>query len=50
VLLEAGWRGIRERKIGNPAVVKFHFKMGSEFDEKQDFFVAAHHWAPSLIS
>ena len=30
------------------SVVKFHFKLGTAYDDS-DFFVAAHHWAPSLI-
>ena len=32
------------------SVVKFHFQHGSDFDEAEVFFLAAHHWAPSLIA
>jgi hypothetical protein len=41
--------GISETSTALRSVVKFHFKLGPEFDDT-DFYVAAHHWAPLLIS
>jgi hypothetical protein len=40
--------GNSETCIALRSVVKFHFKLGTAYDDS-DFFVAAHHWAPSLI-
>ena len=41
--------GGSETSIALRSVVKFHFKLGPEYDDTE-FYVAAHHWAPSLIS
>ncbi len=38
-----------ETSVALRSVVKFHLKLGPEDDDKL-FYVAAHHWAPSLIS
>jgi hypothetical protein len=40
--------GGSETSVALRSVVKFHFKLGQEHDDKV-FYVAAHHWAPSLI-
>jgi hypothetical protein len=42
--------GCTDNSIALRSVVKFHFKLGSDFDDSGVFFVAAHHWAPSLIT
>jgi hypothetical protein len=41
--------GASELSISLRSAVKLHFKLGSE-DDGLDFYVAAHHWTPSLIS
>lgn len=43
-------RGSTDTSIALPEVVKFHFKLGSDQDDSDVWFVAAHHWSPSLIS
>ena len=40
--------GNSETCIALRSVVKFHFKLGPAYDDK-NYLVAAHHWAPSLI-
>jgi hypothetical protein len=40
--------GNSETSIALRSVVKFHFKLGPAYDDK-DLYVAAHHWAPLLI-
>jgi hypothetical protein len=40
--------GISETSIALRSVVKFHFKLGPEYDNA-NFYVAAHHWPPLLI-
>jgi hypothetical protein len=41
--------GTLETSVALRLAVKFHFKLGPEYDDT-DFYVAAHHWAPLLIS
>jgi hypothetical protein len=41
--------GVSKTSIALRSVVKFHFKLGTEHDDA-DFYIAAHHWMPSLIS
>jgi hypothetical protein len=41
--------GVSETSIALRSSAKFYFKLGPEFDDA-DFSVAAHHWAPLLIS
>ena len=44
-------RGSTDTSIALREVVKFHFKLGSDQQDDSDvWFVAAHHWSPSLIS
>jgi hypothetical protein len=41
--------GASDLSISLRSAVKLHFKLGPE-DDGLDFYVAAHHWTPSLIS
>jgi hypothetical protein len=41
--------GISETSIALRSLVKFHFKLGPEYYDA-NFYVAAHHWAPLLMS
>jgi hypothetical protein len=41
--------GTSETSVVLRLAVRFHFKLGPEYDDT-DFYVAARHWAPSLIS
>ena len=43
-------RGSTDTSIALREVVKFHFKLGSDQDDSDVWYVAAHHWSPSLIS
>jgi hypothetical protein len=47
--IKRGSGGSSETIIALRSVVKFHFNLGSDYDDTQDIFVAAHHWAPSLV-
>jgi hypothetical protein len=42
--------GSTDTSIALRSVVKHHFKLGSEYDDLEVIYVAAHHWAPLLIS
>jgi hypothetical protein len=42
-------RGSNHSSVALRLAVKFHFKLGSRYDDKMELFVAAHHWAPALI-
>jgi hypothetical protein len=41
--------GVSETSIALKSSIKFYFKLGPEYDDA-DFYLAAHHWAPSLVS
>ena len=40
--------GASDHSVALRSIVKFIFKLGPEYDNT-DFYVAAHHWPPSLI-
>jgi hypothetical protein len=42
--------GISETSIALRPVVKFYFKLDPKYNDTDFYIVAAHHWAPLLLS